>query len=75
MTTRAEAIDWVAVRSFTAYCIDIRECAWCGSGFVRLRIGIKPHIFCSDDCRKENGAAALKEWKAADRLTRGENRG
>lgn len=75
MVTRAETIDWVAARSFTAYAIDIRECAWCGNGFVRLRIDCKPHIFCSEECRKENGVTALKEWQSVERLTRRKKRG
>lgn len=67
MSTRADVIDWVDVRHFTAYAIDIRSCAWCGDGFARVRINCTPQKFCSDQCREENRVQALKDWKKNNR--------
>jgi len=49
--------DWSAANGFSVMGIDIRECVWCGDGFVRVRFTKKPHQTCSEQCRAENRAA------------------
>ena len=54
MTQPYDPTNWRAADGFRALAIDIRSCAWCGEGFVRIRLSHKPHSLCSEKCRKEN---------------------
>jgi hypothetical protein len=57
MKERLDPTDWRAARGFSVLGIDIRECVWCGDGFVRVRFEPKPRLTCSEQCCKENRAA------------------
>ncbi len=67
MVVRPEVIDWHAVRDFNAVGIDIRCCAWCGDGMVRLKTANRPHIFCCAECKREAHMHQQAEWKRNNR--------
>lgn len=54
MTTKPDPVDWTKAYGFAGMGITVGKCAWCGDGFVALRLTSKPHIMCSQQCKREN---------------------